>query len=331
VAAYVFVMSVSGSVIVYRSELSTMGLSVKRLVDLHENWLTGAAGRVTNGIGALCLTLLCLTGAVIWWPGIAHWRRSLTVDWRQGFARINWDLHSAAGFWCLLFVLMWALSGASLVQERLAAFSFLDPAGPVATWLSQLHFGQFTVYTEAVWALLGLVPAILAFTGVFICWPGAQQLHQLARIAAIRLDPLARFPRNERRRDDLTAHPWCGDLALQRVPARPGFVAHLHGTRSFALELSYQPTHGVGLVRQLPRHRSRFLTDQHRDKKVLLVCVHSNVRGNVLHDRLLSFAALTPRGVNPRSSVAQTTCRVRQHHDFTKASRSFHIVYRAVQ
>jgi hypothetical protein len=37
VAAYVFVMSVSGSVIVYRSELSTMGLSVKRLVDLHEN------------------------------------------------------------------------------------------------------------------------------------------------------------------------------------------------------------------------------------------------------------------------------------------------------
>jgi PepSY-associated TM region len=128
VAAYVFVMSVSGSVIVYRSELSTMGLSVRRLVDLHENWLTGAAGRVTNGIGALCLTLLCLTGAVIWWPGIAHWRRSLTVDWRQGFARINWDLHSAAGFWCLLFVLMWALSGASLVQERLAAFSFLDPA-----------------------------------------------------------------------------------------------------------------------------------------------------------------------------------------------------------
>jgi uncharacterized iron-regulated membrane protein len=169
VAAYVFVMSVSGSVIVYSSEHSTMGLSVKRLVDLHENWLAGAAGRVTNGIGALCLTLLCLTGAVIWWPGIAHWRRSLTVDWRQGFARINWDLHSAAGFWCLLFVLMWALSGASLVQERLAAFSFLDPAGPLATWLSQLHFGQFTAYTEAVWALLGLVPAILAFTGVFIC------------------------------------------------------------------------------------------------------------------------------------------------------------------
>jgi hypothetical protein len=156
--------------------------------------------------------------------------------------------------------------------------------------------------------------------------PGAPQLHQLARIAAIGFDPLARLPRNEGRRDDLTAHPWCGDLALQRVPARPGFVSHLHGTRSFALELSYQPTHGVGLVRQLPRHRSRFLTDQHRDKEVLLVCVHSNVRGNVLHDRLLSFAALTPRGVNPRSSVAQTTCRVRQHHDFTIASRSFHIV-----
>src|SRR3989442_14867267 len=66
IGAYVFVMSVSGSMIVYRGKLFEMGWSVERIVDLHENWLTGSTGRAANGIGAICLTLLCLTGAAIW-------------------------------------------------------------------------------------------------------------------------------------------------------------------------------------------------------------------------------------------------------------------------
>jgi uncharacterized iron-regulated membrane protein len=170
ISAYVFVISVSGSIIVYRDMLFEMGFSVERIVDLHENLLTGSTGRVANGIGAICLTLLCLTGAAIWWPGITHWRRSLTVEWRANFARINWDLHSAAGFWCFPLVLMWAVSAIYLVfQDQFVVSVFLDPAGRAASWLTQLHFGRFNWFTEAVWALLGLIPTILAFTGVFIC------------------------------------------------------------------------------------------------------------------------------------------------------------------
>ena len=37
------------------------------------------------------------------------------------------------------------------------------------SWLAQLHFGRFGGFAEALWTLLGLVPAVLAFTGVFIC------------------------------------------------------------------------------------------------------------------------------------------------------------------
>jgi uncharacterized iron-regulated membrane protein len=170
VGTYVFVMSLSGSIIVYRGELFDMGLSVERIVDLHENWLAGPSGRIVNGVGAICLILLCLTGAVIWWPGIDHWRRSLTVQWHASFARINWDLHSAVGFWCFLFVLMWAISAIYLVfQEQFIVSAFLDPGGRVASWLTQLHFGRFGWFTKAVWAPVGLTPAILAFTGVFIC------------------------------------------------------------------------------------------------------------------------------------------------------------------
>jgi uncharacterized iron-regulated membrane protein len=170
VGAYIFMMSVSGSVIVFRNELFGMGFSVERIVDLHENLLTGSTGRIVNGIGAISLALLCLTGAAIWWPGTKYWRRSLTIEWRAHFARINWDLHSALGFWCLIFVTMWGLSGIYLVfPNQFGRVLFLDPAGSVTFWLTQLHFGRFNWFTEAGWALMGLVPAILAFTGVFIC------------------------------------------------------------------------------------------------------------------------------------------------------------------
>jgi hypothetical protein len=32
-----------------------------------------------------------------------------------------------------------------------------------------LHFGRFGGLAEALWTVLGLVPAVLASTGVFIC------------------------------------------------------------------------------------------------------------------------------------------------------------------
>jgi len=169
-AMYVLIMSVTGSLIVYQSALFERGWPVERLVDLHANLMAGSTGRLLNGVGAISLVLLCLTGAVIWWPGIAHWRRSLTVEWRAGFPRIVWDLHSALGFWFFLFVLLWAVSGVYLVfPDQFAAAFSVDPAVGVTASLANLHFGRFNGFTEAAWAMVGLVPAILALTGIFIC------------------------------------------------------------------------------------------------------------------------------------------------------------------
>ena len=40
----------------------------------------------------------------------------------------------------------------------------------VLLWLSNLHFGRFNGWTEAlVGPTSGLVPAVLAFTGMFMC------------------------------------------------------------------------------------------------------------------------------------------------------------------
>jgi uncharacterized iron-regulated membrane protein len=172
-SVYMLLMSISGSMIVYRDELSRR-FSIGWLVNLHENLLFGSTGRLVNGIGAMCVTSLCVTGVFIWWPGIKNWRRSLTVSWRASFARVIWDLHSALGFWCLFFILVWGISGIYFSFPQLFNPLFLlDPADHFTdqglSWLSDLHFGRFSWFTEALWALLGLVPAILAFTGVFIC------------------------------------------------------------------------------------------------------------------------------------------------------------------
>ena len=61
------------------------------LLDLHDNLLYGDTGRSVNGIGAVLLTLLSLTGAFIWWPGIQSWRRSLTIDGKANWETVHMD------------------------------------------------------------------------------------------------------------------------------------------------------------------------------------------------------------------------------------------------
>jgi uncharacterized iron-regulated membrane protein len=65
VGFYIVLMSITGSLIVYRNELerkSSLVSSVEWIVDLHENLLFGKNGRFVNGIGAICVISLCLTG-----------------------------------------------------------------------------------------------------------------------------------------------------------------------------------------------------------------------------------------------------------------------------
>ena len=84
---------------------------VRTLQDLHFDLLGGRNGRIVNGIGALFLLAMCVTGLVIWWPGRSSWKRGLTVDFRRQWKRVNWDLHSAIGIWTVALIAMWAVTG----------------------------------------------------------------------------------------------------------------------------------------------------------------------------------------------------------------------------
>jgi uncharacterized iron-regulated membrane protein len=85
------------------------------MLDLHVNLLAGSKGRRFNGICGILLTLLSVTGAIIWWPGIKKWRRSLKINLKSNWKRINWDLHSVVGFWTFAFFFMWSFTGVYLV------------------------------------------------------------------------------------------------------------------------------------------------------------------------------------------------------------------------
>lgn len=184
---------------------------------LHTDLLAGETGRTVNGWAAVIFTVLCVTGLIVWWPGLDRWKRSLWVDPRAGWKRINWDLHSAFGFWGFGLVFMWAVTGIFVVwpvpvervinhfspliqyalpddpdepQAALTAPVFAQP-GPgdfkrgkrgrqpirrsagdqVVRWLYYLHFGNFAGNkTKAAWVVLGLLPALLFFTGTIMWW-----------------------------------------------------------------------------------------------------------------------------------------------------------------
>lgn len=137
------------------------------LADFHYNLLAGASGRWFNGIGACVVTVLGLSGIVIWWPGAGHWRRGMNVRWAANFARFNWDLHSATGFWCFLLVLIWGMSGIFLCFPGVLTSLV---SNTLVSWINRLHFGRFGWFTQILWTILGLAPAVLFITGVLMWW-----------------------------------------------------------------------------------------------------------------------------------------------------------------
>jgi uncharacterized iron-regulated membrane protein len=153
---------------------------VTALAAFHGNLGGGREGLRVNGLGALAVTLICLSGAIVWWPGSGHWWRSMTVRRNVAWHRLVRDLHGAIGFWLMLFVLLWALTGiyfafpepfnalTDIIVNAGASSSTVDDA---IAWVVRLHFGRaFGHGIEALWVTFGLLPTTLVVTGVIMWW-----------------------------------------------------------------------------------------------------------------------------------------------------------------
>lgn len=92
------------------------------LFDLHVALLAGMTGEWIVGIAALLLLVLALTGSVLWWPGIQRLRDGLTIRRGANWKRVNFDVHRAGGMWSLVFLVVIAVTGASLIfHDQFAA------------------------------------------------------------------------------------------------------------------------------------------------------------------------------------------------------------------
>jgi uncharacterized iron-regulated membrane protein len=210
---YVVVVCASGSAIVFRNDiydwLESGGKSVSYkaalyhwlswLGKLHGSLLMDTAGMTANAIGGFLLAALCLTGIVVWWPGIGSWRRALAIHANAGWKRFVFDLHSAVGVWTFALLLMWGLTGGYFVfpqpfRATITVFTPIDaprllqPTAPIAgprpsprrrpltlgakilRGFSNAHYGTFGGWgVKALWVILGLAPAIL-FPTALVMW-----------------------------------------------------------------------------------------------------------------------------------------------------------------
>jgi uncharacterized iron-regulated membrane protein len=195
ISLYVLLISLSGSVIVFRRELDRWlcpgpgnriacePAAVTWLADLHDNLLFEHTGRLVNGVGAILITVLAIAGIVIWWPGRSNWWRRMSLRRGVSGRRFTLDLHNMLGFWMFLLIFIWALGGiyfafpepfnvlADVMQEggeETTASLFVQDSLAV---LARLHFGRaYGLSIKILWGVLGLVPAILLVTGVLMWW-----------------------------------------------------------------------------------------------------------------------------------------------------------------
>ncbi|WP_122544495.1 sulfite reductase flavoprotein subunit alpha [Pseudomonas viridiflava] len=84
------------------------------ILRLHRFLAMGEVGKQVTAACTLVLVFFCLSGLYLRWPRKAlNWRVWLTLDWAKKGRSFNWDLHSVFGTWCLLFYLLFAITGLS--------------------------------------------------------------------------------------------------------------------------------------------------------------------------------------------------------------------------
>lgn len=159
------------------------------LIELHDNLLGGETGRKVNGAGAVLLIVMCLTGLVIWWPGIANWRRGLMIKRGVSWKRFNFDLHSMMGIWTVALLFLWAFTGAyfAFPETFQTVADYFEPPeslDPTETAVNErlfaafvrLHFGRglgdpaYSTFISWLWVIAGVAPAVLLTTGAVMWW-----------------------------------------------------------------------------------------------------------------------------------------------------------------
>lgn len=155
--------------------------SVEWLARMHADLFLGPPGRTVNGVGGLLFVLMSLTGIVLWWQGRARWHEGLLPWFPRSQRPVLWQLHSFLGFWTLLLMLAWGVSGFQIGFPRaldplinLFDSNLADGERPTALlrFFRNVHFARFGSGTVVNWAwiIVSFAPTVLFISGFILWW-----------------------------------------------------------------------------------------------------------------------------------------------------------------
>lgn len=162
------------------------------LIGLHVHLLVGeehGPGQTIVGLGGVVLLVFCLTGLVLWWPGLRRLPSGFRIYWKRGATRLNFDLHRVLGIVLVIPLFALVLTGVYLVfpgYVRPIYTSFIDAPRPPAAPLSKPAAGAMPISLEAAMAQAHQAVPGTRVTSVHI--PGRQNgLMRSLSIISIRL------------------------------------------------------------------------------------------------------------------------------------------------
>ncbi|BBJ22238.1 PepSY-associated TM helix domain-containing protein [Candidatus Nitrotoga sp. AM1P] len=85
---------------------------------LHTELLSGEPGKIILGVSALLLIGMSITGLILWWPRNGKFSPGFKIQWAAQWKRMNFDIHRASGIYTVVFILLIAFTGTSLVFNK---------------------------------------------------------------------------------------------------------------------------------------------------------------------------------------------------------------------
>jgi uncharacterized iron-regulated membrane protein len=86
--------------------------------EIHRGLVAGRVGKLVMGINSIIFVFILGTGLVLWWPAT---RRTLStrlrIKWDASWKRVNYDWHTALGFYSAVFLLVMTLTGMGMAFD----------------------------------------------------------------------------------------------------------------------------------------------------------------------------------------------------------------------
>ena len=134
------------------------------------------AGKEIVGYATLGMTVVLLSGLVLWWPRNKRvLQNRLSVSTKKGTRRFLYDAHVSLGFYATVLLLVMCLTGLvwSFTWWREAFWAIFDfiPQEGRKRFLYTLHTGLWGgTWTQVLYFLAALVGATLPLTGYYLWW-----------------------------------------------------------------------------------------------------------------------------------------------------------------